>query len=177
MIAGGAVLLGLFALSLGTRLWWTHAPFFWCVYVAGAIAALGLVGHAYEVRDDYYLGWMGGRMDDPFTYRDDVDRGHLAAGFAVAVPRLVVGAFGDLFGSFWLWGGLATRELDAAADALHALGSYDRPRAETRLRSLPKPRGALLARWLSHLKLVQRTPEGLGLTDTGERFLGIGAWY
>jgi len=69
------------------------------------------------------------------------------------------------------------RELDAGADALHALGSHDRARAELRLRNLPRDSSLRVARWLAHLKLARRGPEGLEHTDGGERFLGIGAWH
>lgn len=177
VMAGALVLAGLVAFSLGTRLWWTHPAFFWVVFVAGALVALGLLGHAYEARDDYYLGWMDGRADNPFTYRDDIDRGHIAIGFLVALPKMVVGSFGELVGSAWLWGGLDVRQLDAGADALHALGSYDRARAEQRLRGLSRPSALLVMRWLGHLKLARRGRDGLELTDAGERFLGIGAWH
>ena len=54
---------------------------------------MALLGRAYEPREDYYLGWFGGLMNDPFSLRDDVDRLHVRLGFMVALPMMLLGAW------------------------------------------------------------------------------------
>ena len=38
------------------------------------VPELALLGRAYELREDYYLGWFGDLMDNPFRIQDDIER-------------------------------------------------------------------------------------------------------
>jgi hypothetical protein len=148
---------------------------FWLAYAALAITMLGLLGHAYEPRDDYYLGWAGGRMDDPFTFRDDLDRGHIALGCATAIPRLLFGSAAGIVGSSWLFRGLDDAEIRGAAELLHALGAHDGPAVERALRR-PAESLARLLRALDKMKLVRRREGRLELTTDGEKLVGTSQW-
>lgn len=176
---GGAILLfGLMAaLCYGTKLVSTSPGLFWPVYGGLVIGMFGFLGHAYEPKDDYYLGWWGGRIDDPFTIEDDVNRAHVALGFAAAFPRLLVGSYAEIFGSLWVWRGLEPVELSAATDVLHALASCDFQRSADRLRRLPPHSAARVVRALGKLKLVRTGPDGPRLTSEGEKLTGVSSWH
>lgn len=177
-LAGSAILFAvLLGLSYLTPLPHAAPSVFWIAYMFIAFVLMGLLGNAYAPRDDYYLGWFGGRMDDPFTYRDDIDREHIALGFAVAIPRMLVASYGDLFANAWLRKGLEPRMLQAAAEVLHALGGVEPDAPQDRLRRAASADAIHILRWLDKLGLVR--PEGgkLRLTSDGEKFIGISDWF
>ena len=82
----GVVLSMWFAESVSLEL-------FWGIYVAAWVVGMAL-GHVYRPKEHYDLGWdFGpmGYMDNPFTYRDDIDRAHMGAGFVFVPMNLVSG--------------------------------------------------------------------------------------
>lgn len=126
---------------------------FWGVYGALGVIALGLAGRIYEPRDDYYLGWCDGLLDDPFTFRDDWDRAHLDAGFAVAIPRFIVDAYAALFESLWLLR-VPRGEVAAAVGLMQAIAVEDGDLLRERL-DAAGPAGPPALRLLHRLELVQ----------------------
>ncbi|MBI2932691.1 MAG: hypothetical protein HYY16_13670 [Planctomycetes bacterium] len=169
--AAVVVLAVILWVSYGTRLPEANPRVFWPAYGGLALLMLGLLGHAYEPRDSYYLGWFNGWMDDPFTLQDDVDRAHVGLGFAMAFPRLIVGSYAEIFGSGWLIRGLGGEELDAAANVLRAL-SEGRPEEAQRILRSRERSAARIVRVLAKLKLVESDRGRLRLISMGERLVG-----
>jgi hypothetical protein len=83
MFTAFALFCALLIFSYATTLNVTHPFGFWTVYLLLALGSFACMGHAYEPHDDYYLGWRVGSTlcDDPFTFRDDIDRAHVLLGF------------------------------------------------------------------------------------------------
>lgn len=175
--AGAGVLALLLVWTYGFDLEETHPGLFWTVYGVLGLTMLGIVGHAYVPHDHYYLGWYNGGMDDPFTLEDDVDRGHMALGFAVAVPRLILSSYGAIFSDLWIWRGLEEREARCAAEVLHGLTGHDRGDARKALdRATPETRGRVL-RILARIGAVRADGKDLSLTAEGGKILGTSAWF
>jgi hypothetical protein len=177
--SGIGVLALMLGLSYGTGWVETNPGLFWPIYGILTLTMLGLVGHAYEPGDDYYLGWATpmGYWDDFTTVEDDIDRAHFALGCAIAFPRLIMGSYGAMFGSTWLIRGLDNSEQAAATDILNALGDKDQKTASAALRRLGPKRSARIARALDKMRLVAPCKEGLRLTADGEKFMGLSDWH
>lgn len=131
-----------------------------------SFAALALMGRAYQPRDDYYLGMHHG-MDDPFTLRDDADRAHVAVGCALAIPALVLGAFGEVFASRWLWSEVDDELVRSAARLLVAAEARN---VDEVIRTIGHERGRVF-QLLERSKLARIHESRVTLTDEGRRLL------
>jgi hypothetical protein len=175
-LAAGLAAFGLLLhLSYGKPLRQENPSLFWPLFAGSAMLMLGLLGRGYVPRDHCFVRpgeWD--ITDSPFERH--AQRVDFWLGFAVAFPRLILGSYGDIFGSGWLWRGMGDRGLRTAADVLHALGSHDPRSAEQKLRALPAAEGGRVVRWLLRLKLLRKEGGRLGLGSEGERFLGISQW-
>jgi hypothetical protein len=175
------VLAGLCVGGLILYLSYSHSPrcssprLFWWAYFGLAILLLGLLGRGYVPRDHYYVRPGEWRMGET-SAANDIEQADFWLGFAVAFPRLVLGAYGDIFGSLWLWQGLDERGLLLASDVLHALGARDFSQAEGRLRSAPPGESGRVLRWLYRLGYLRNASGHIGLSSDGETFLGVSEW-
>lgn len=169
--------LGLFccilALSHGTPLAQIHPEWFWPLYLLLALAMLGCIGHAYEPKDDYYLGWTAGplMMDDPFTIRDDIDRAHIGLGFAISFAHLILDSYGAVFGSRWLWHGLKESELTGSVALLRGLAERSDEAVMARFRAIARGSAADSVRALVKLELVVIDKGHPRLSWKGKEFL------
>ena len=169
--AGVVIFCVIFALSYLTMLPTAHAALFWPLYLVLATVMLGCFGKAYEPRDDYYLGWTVGPflMDDPFSFRDDIDRAHFSLGFASSVAILILESYGGVFGSRWLWSGLTEPELSDAAAVVLKLARQDFAGAKAQIHY---PQSAVsIYRVLVKLELVSFDHCRLNLTVKGRDFV------
>jgi hypothetical protein len=173
--AGLAVLAWILYLSYVSPLRRENPRVFWPLYTGLSILMLGMLGRGYVPRDHYYMRPGEWSMSDPPGDRQ-AEETDFWLGWASAFPGLLLGSYGNIFGSGWLWEGLNDHGLWTAADVLHSLGSRDPRRAEERLRSLPPKESGRIVRWLSRLEFLRRVRGTLGLTSAGERFLGISEW-
>ena len=148
---------------------------YWPLVVGSALLMLGLLGRGYVPRDHYYVRPGEWTLTDSPVERH-AERADFWLGFAVAFPRLLLGSYGNIFGSGWLWLGMSDRGLRTAAEVLYALGSHELRTAEQKLRSLPAAEGGRVVRWLLRLNFVRNEDGRIGLTSQGERFLGISQW-
>lgn len=178
LLVAGGLLCGILALSYATPLAQTHPGWFWSLYVLLALVMLGCVGHAYEPKDDYYLGWTAGPflMDDPFTIQDDIDRAHIGLGFAVSISHLILDSYGAIFGSRWLWNGLQESELSVSIKLLQGLAARDLPEVAARVRELTHGPAANSVRALVKLELVVIDKGLPRLSMKGRDFLDLKAW-
>ena len=169
--AGVAIFCGILGLSYLTQLPTAHAALFWTLYLILATVLLGCFGKAYEPRDSYYLGWTAGPilMDDPFTFRDDIDRAHISLGFASAAANLILESYGGIFGSHWLWRGLTESELIDAAEVMRKLEQQDFAGATNHFRD-PQS-AASVCRALSKFDLISYDHCRLNLTVKGRDFI------
>jgi hypothetical protein len=173
------VAFGLFCailtLSYATPLGQTHPGWFWPLYLLLALAMLGCIGHAYEPKEDYYLGWTYGPllMDDPFTIQDDIDRAHISLGFAVSISHLILDSYGAIFGSRWLWRGLQESELTASVALLQDLATRDASGVMSRVRALTKGSAVEIVRALVKLDLVVIDKGRPKLSRKGIEFLKL----
>jgi hypothetical protein len=151
--------------SYGTNISASAPAAFAVLYVVGVLAIFGSLGRLYMPHDDYYLGLYRGYFDDPFTFDDDFDRGHLSLGVASAIPQSIIKAYGEIFASSWLWRPLSERELIAASEMLYGLSIGDHQRVE---RMAVRDR-ALYA--LNRLEIVQTHHGSIELTTKGRDFL------
>jgi hypothetical protein len=142
---------------------------FWILWSIPALLMLAFLGHAYEPRDDYYLGWAGGRLDNPLTFRDDLDRGHVALGFLSGLAAMIFKSCAALLGSGWIWRGLADDELRRAAELLVGLAEG---RRMSSLLVGDRASWAGILRVLGKLELIAPA----GLTFKGEKITGINKW-
>ncbi len=136
------------------------AGWLWPPFVALGLLTLALLGRAYEPREDYYLGWFGGYMDDPFTLRDDVDRLHARLGFMVVLPMLLLGAWADLMGSVWLLHPPEDADLAGATELMLAMDLRDRAAIRDALTLRGARDSGRAARLLGHLGLIERHRDG-----------------
>jgi len=168
------VLLGL---SYTTPFATTHPLQFWSAYLLLALAMLACMGHAYEPREDYYLGWTAGPflMGDPFTVEDDIDRAHFSLGFAVGMSHMIMESYSGIFGSTWLWRGLEERELSGAVGLLQALAANDSSRARACVQILGRASALRVVRALVKLKMVTIVGGHLRLRLKVREHLGLGA--
>lgn len=177
------VAFGLFcailALSYATQLAHTHGGWFWTFYLLLALLMLGCIGHVYEPKDNYYLGWTSGPllMDDPFTIQDDIDRAHITLGFAVSLSHLILESYGAIFGNRWLWNGLQEPELTASVALLQGLAARDVSGVMSRMRTAGKVSVVDTVRALVKLELVVIDKGHLKLSLKGREFLGLKAWH
>lgn len=177
MVAGG-LFCCLLAMSYATPLSRTHPGWFWPSYLLLALAMLGCVGHAYEPKDDYYLGWTVGPllMDDPFTIQDDIDRAHMGLGFVVSISHLILSSYGEIFGSRWLWRGMQESELSTSVTLLRGLDTRDTSEAMAHVRALARGSAADSVRALVKLELVVIDNGFPRLSRKGREFLDSKAW-
>jgi hypothetical protein len=170
--AGFGIVLGLLAMSYGTELSTSNPQVFWSLYGLGFFLTLAFLGHVYSPRDNYYLGWMNGYMDDPFTFRDDFDRAHMSLGFALAIPRMIFEAYGHVFGSLWLWQAPDGGTWETAARVLLKLGEDDQRGAQKMLKALGSKNAILVMTILTAMKLVKNRDKGMALTIAGSGLVG-----
>jgi len=165
------------ALSYATALPQTHPELFWPLYLLLALVMLGCIGHAYEPKDDYYLGWTAGPllMDDPFTIQDDIDRAHIGLGFAVSMAHLILDSYGTIFGSRWLWHGLQESELTTSVAFLQGLATRDAAGVMSHMQALAKGSAADSVRVLVKLDLVVIDKGHPRLSMKGREFLKLKA--
>ncbi len=175
-LAAGLALLGaILYLSYASPLRKANPHGFWPLYGGLAIATLGVLGRGYVPRDHDYVRPGEWTIADSPSDRQAEQTGFWF-GWASAFPGLILGSYGNIFGSWWLWEGLGDHGLWSASEVLHSLGSRDQKGAENRLRvESPKESGRIV-RWLLRLELVRKVEGKLGLTSAGERFLGISEW-
>ncbi|KAA0894162.1 hypothetical protein [Oryzomonas rubra] len=178
LAAAGGLFCCLLAMSYATPLSRTHPGWFWPFYLLLALAMLGCVGHAYEPKDDYYLGWTAGPllMDDPFTIQDDIDRAHIGLGFLVSISHLILSAYGEIFGSRWLWRGMQEAELSTSVTLLQGLATRDASEAMARVRALARGSAADSVRALVKLEFVVIDKGLPRLSMKGREFLDAKAW-
>lgn len=171
------VAFGLFcailALSYATPLVQTHPGWFWPFYLLLVLAMLGCIGHAYEPRDEYYLGMMAGPilMDNPLTVKDDIDRAHLGLGIAASVAHLILDSYGAIFSSRWLWRGLQESELNISVALLRGLAERDVSGVMSRIQALAKGSAADIVRALVKLELIVIDKGRPRLSMKGREFL------
>lgn len=168
--------VALVAATFGTS-WAIAAPAaFWWGYAFTLLVVLALVGSSYQPRTEYRLGWLagGGRLyDDPFSLRDDLDRHHVALGFAVALPTAVLAAYTEVFASSWIWRGLTRPEIGLAARVLSTLVRGRGAGARILLSRAGPETGVRVRRALIRLRLVQEREGALQLTVDGAELLGL----
>lgn len=151
----------------------TKPGLFWTVYGLGYFLALACLGHAYSPRDHYYLGWLNGYVNDPFTLRDDAHRAHVSLGFAAAIPKMIFEAYGHLFGSRWLWSTPRTFAFTAAAQVLLDAEEHDSEHLKKTLKTLDPSNLVTVMNLLQGMKLVQEGRQGLSLTREGRKTIGV----
>ncbi|MDF1664490.1 MAG: hypothetical protein P1V97_22195 [Planctomycetota bacterium] len=151
----------------------TSPILFWIVYCLGFLLALACLGHAYTPRDHYYLGWLNGHIDDPFTLRDDAHRAHVSLGFAVAIPKMIFEAYGHLFGSRWLWTTPRTFAFTAAAQVLLDAEEHDNEDLRKTLKTLDPTNVVIVMSLLQGMKLIQEGRNGMSLTREGRKTVGV----
>lgn len=167
-----------FAVVLATIVWGTlpiqeSTPvLFWVVYGFGFLLALSCLGRAYTPRDHYYLGWLNGVVNDPFTLRDDAHRAHLSLGFAVALPKMIFEAYGHIFGSSWLWSKPRTFAFTAAAQVLLDAEQNDSDHLKKTLKTLDPRNLVIVMSLLQGMKLIQEGRSGMTLTRDGRKTIG-----
>ena len=168
----------LLVFSYGTSLVKTHPSYFWPIYCLLSLAMLGCVGHAYEARQSYYLGWMAGPylFDNPFTVEDDIDRAHLSLGLTMAMSYLVMESYSAIFGSTWLWRRLEESELSAAVELLQALASNDVVRARECIQSLSATSAFSVMRALTKLDMITIENGYPRLSLKGRELLHLEDW-
>ncbi len=172
---GGATLAlaAIFLLSYATPLAARNPEAFWILYGSLTLLLLALLGHAYVPKDHYYVR----RGDWRITLDHEFEHAHFRLGFAVALPRLILGSYGDILGSFWLWRGLDGSGTELAARLLHALASGDPAATRGLLTRAPDRDLAPVLRWLSRMGLVSVDGRAPRLTSRGEKFTGTSAWF
>lgn len=176
-----AIALGFFCmlliLSYETSLAQSNPPLFWLIYLLLAFSLLGCIGHAYEPRDDHYLGMKQGPaiVDNPFTIKDDIDRAHFYLGFALSMSCLVLESYASIFGSTWLWRRLKEPELSVAVALLTALSVNDAACAKSSLHSLNKSSALNLVRTLVKLEMIEIKNGFPRLCGKGREFLALQA--
>jgi len=175
LLVAAGMFCTLMALCYATPLVQTHPGWFWPLYLLLALAILGCIGHAYEPKDDYYLGWTYGPllMDDPFTIQDDIDRAHIGLGFAVAFSHLILDSYGAIFGSRWLWRGLQESELTVSVALLQGLAMRDTSGVMSRICALAKGSAADIVRAMVKLELVLIDKGYPQLSLKGKDFLDL----
>lgn len=157
--------------SHGTALADSHPVWFWSLYGVMVVVYFGLLGRAYQPGGDYYLGWLDGWIDDPFTLRDDLDRGHVMLGVVSFIPSVVLEAYGEITGGGWIIGGLNESEQQLAADLLHALSTRNPSTIEHVRRRLDPVSAAHVIKVLDRMGLVQFGRSRLELTLDGEKLI------
>ena len=169
-----ALFCGLLMLSYTTPLNTTHRFWFWAAYPLLAFGSFACIGHAYEPHDDYYLGWGVGPVlyDDPFTFRDDIDRAHLCLGFLASISHMILESYAAIFGSTWLWRSLDDSQLHEAVAFLREIDSNDPKRAQERIYELSRRSALDLIRALVKLEMVVVDREKIRLSPKGREFLG-----
>ena len=174
--SAAAVLAVVLVVSHATSLVESHPGWFWCGYVVLVVVYFGLLGRAYQPAGDYYLGLFDGRLDDPFTLRDDLDRAHVALGCAVLVPEAIIQAYGEVAGGGWMIRGLTDREQRLAADFLRALATRNPKTIESvrsRIDPVSAPRIWMVLDRMGLVRLRNDRPE---LTLDGRKLVEDDSW-
>ncbi|KAB0670337.1 hypothetical protein F6V30_09295 [Oryzomonas sagensis] len=176
LVAAGGLFCCILTISYATPLSRTHPGWFWPSCLLLALAMLGCVGHAYEPKDDYYLGWTAGPflIDNPFTIQDDIDRAHMGLGFVVSISHLILSSYGEIFGSRWLWRGMGESELSTSVTLLRGLATRDTSEAMAHVRALARGSAADSVRALVKLELVVIDKGFPRLSRKGREFLDLG---
>jgi len=174
--AAVGVLVMMVGFSHGTALADSHPGWFWSLYGGLVVVYFGLLGRAYQPGGDYYLGWLDSWIDDPFTLRDDLDRGHVMVGVVSFIPSVVLEAYGEITGRGWIIGGLNESEQQLAADLLRALSTRNPSTIENVRRRLDPVSAARVIKVLDRMGLVQFGRSRLELTLDGEKLAGTNSW-
>jgi hypothetical protein len=141
---------------------------FWVLYGTVALTTFGLLGQAYETREAYYTGWLGGWIDDPFTNRDDLDRAHLSLGIVAAFPTFIISCYAEIVTA--VIRPLRDDEIDAAADVLIAAAANDPESARSAVDRLGPRSATHIAQALSKLEMI-KPGAGMKLTKDGLAFV------
>ena len=178
LLLAGGLFCGILGLSYAIPLAQTNPEWFWPLHVLLTLGMLGCVGHAYEPKDEYYLGWTAGPvlMDNPFTIQDDVDRTHIGLGFVVSIAGMIFDSYGAVLGSRWLWNGLQESELSVSIKLLQALAARDASEVTERVRELTKDATVNSVRALVELELVFINKGNILISMKGRKFLDINDW-
>ena len=166
LVAVGTIFWGIAAQGLPT-------PFFWIVYGVGYFLALAFLGYAYTPRDHYYLGWLNGTVDNPFTLRDDAHRAHFGLGFATALPKMIFEAYGHLFGSRWLWTQPKGFAFTAAAQVLIDTDLGDAEHLRKTLGNLDSKNLVTVMSLLQGMEMIREGKNGYTLTRGGRKTIGV----
>jgi hypothetical protein len=148
---------------------------FWPLYGTLAFVMLGVLGRGYVPRDHYYVRpgeWSFGDS----AVEQDLEQGEFLFGFAQGFAVMVLGSYGDILGSGWLWNGLDERGLWVAAEVLHDLGAKNLRQAEERLRQTSPQEAGRVVRWILKMGYVRIVDRHYELTPDGERFIGVSQW-
>jgi hypothetical protein len=148
---------------------------FWPAFIVLGLFVLASLGLAYEPKEDYYLGWVMGPVivDNPFTCEDDLDRNHIALGFASAIPALIVGPWSDVFAHAVFFGRWDAEDHALAVVLLHRLVDVRGTDPCEWLVMHGRRRPARVLHALARLGLVLPGEHGLGLTSRGRELLAI----
>ncbi|HXX94214.1 MAG TPA: hypothetical protein VEN81_11315 [Planctomycetota bacterium] len=168
-------LAGLLLLAYGTPLREAHPGAFWPLFWGITLVLLGILGRGYVPRDHDYVRpgeWNYGES----MFETEARETNFWLGWVVAFPRLLLGSYGDLFGSLWLWEGMGEGAAQIAVDVLGAVGRGDPKAALDRVRRAPPAESGRALRWLARLKYVRFLDRGWVLSSEGESFLGVGRW-
>jgi hypothetical protein len=115
--AGVAVLAWILYLAYLSPLRRENPRWFWPLYAGLSILMLGMLGRGYVPRDHDYMRPGEWSLSDSPGDRQ-AEETDFWFGWASAFPGLLLGSYGNIFGSGWLWGGLKRpRPLDGRGRA------------------------------------------------------------
>jgi hypothetical protein len=166
-LAGGLViLLVMLFISYAAPLAERRPAGFAVTYGSLALLLLGLLGRVYQPRESYDAeDWID--VPIPLPLPGTVKRYHLALGFAVAFPGLLLASLGEVLASLWLLQPFDGTAREVAAAVLSALWRRDHRGARAVLREADKRTARRALVLLSGLGLVQLLQPGLAITEKG----------
>jgi hypothetical protein len=164
----------LLALTYGTSLVVYQPWSFWFLYAILAIGMVGIIGHVYEPKPYYYLGWTyfpAGTDDHPAAAKNNGSHVHFPLGYVMELPYILMRSYGDTFGSAWVWQGFSEKETAAAVKLLQALDTSDWGRVRGCTDILGNPSLLKVVRALVKTKVVATDQDRLRLLPKGKGLL------
>jgi hypothetical protein len=164
----------LLALTYGTSLVTNQPWSFWFLYAVLAIAMVGFIGHVYEPKPYYYLGWTYVPTDidsDPAAIENNEVHVQFPLGYAMELPYILMRSYGETFGSAWVWQSFSEKETSAALKFLQALGTSDWERVRGCADILGKPSLLKVVRALVKTKMVATDQGRIILLHKGKELL------